>query len=58
VTGTFLTGSSPLLLSPAVTAIRSWPENVDRANVTEGTARFATSDDATETVLSVVPSGK
>jgi hypothetical protein len=58
VTGTLATGASPLLLSPAVTVMRSWPENDARAKVTDGTARLATPGDDTETTLTVMPSGK
>src|SRR6185503_18452213 len=58
VTGTFDAGESPLLLNPAVTVIRSWPENDARAKVTDGTERLATPGEATDTVLTVVVSGK
>src|SRR6185503_3024143 len=58
ITGTSLSGASPLLLRPAVTVTRSWPENDARAKVTDGTARFAVPGDATDTVLTVMPSGK
>ena len=57
VTGTSLIASSPLLLSPAVTVSRSCPENEERAKATDGTARLAVLGDATETVLTVMPSG-
>src|SRR5262249_23309190 len=36
-TGTSFSGSSPLLLRPAVTVTRSCPENAARPNETEGT---------------------
>src|SRR5205823_5027022 len=58
VTGTSFSGASPLLLSPAVTVIRSCPENAARANDTDGTERFAVDASATDTVRSVIPSGK
>src|SRR4029453_4968054 len=58
VTGTSLSIWSPLLLRPAVTAMRSWPEKAVRPNVTDGTARFEVLGDATDTVLIVMPSGK
>ena len=58
VTGTSFSASSPLLLRPAVTVRRSWPENDERANATDGTARFVVFGDATDTVLTVIPSGK
>src|ERR1700738_4361602 len=57
-TGTSFSGASPLLLRPAVTVIRSWPEKEARANVRDGTARFAVSGDPTDTALIVMPSGK
>ena len=57
-TGTFPTASSPLLLSPAVTAIRSWPEKADRPNVTDGTARLRALAEPIGIVVSVIPSGK
>ena len=41
-----------------MTAIRSWPENAVRPNVTDGTARFEVVGDDTDTVLIVMPSGK
>ena len=56
VTGTFFSASSPLLLRPAVTVMRSWPENEARAKLTDGTARLAVFGDATETVFSVIDS--
>ena len=43
---------------PAVTATRSWPENAERANVTDGTDTLRVSSDATDVVVSVMPSGK
>jgi len=58
VTGTFFSASSPLLLRPAVTVMRSCPENDARAKLTDGTARLAVFGDATETVLSVISSPK
>src|SRR3954452_23991420 len=58
VTGTSFIGASPLLLRPAVTVRRSCPENEARANATDGTARFALPGEATDTVLTVIPSGK
>src|SRR5207249_6857899 len=56
VTGMSLSGASPLLLRPAVTVTRSWPENDDRAKLTDGTDRFAVLADATDTAFSVRPS--
>ena len=55
-TGT-LAGCSPRLVIPAVTATRSWPENADRAKVTDGTETLAVSA-ATDIVVSVMSSGK
>ena len=51
-----MSAASPLLVMPAVTATRSWPENAERAKVTDGTETLAVSE-ATEVVVSVVPSG-
>ncbi len=56
-TGTFVAGWAPLLETPAVTVTRSWPENADRANVTDGTETLVVSE-ATDAVVSVMPSGK
>ena len=58
VTLTSCSAASPLLLRPALTVTRSWPENAARPKLTDGTARFAVSLLPTETVLSVMPSGK
>ncbi len=58
VTGTAFSGASPLLLNPAVTVMRSCPENDARAKFTDGTDRFVVFGVATDTVLSVMPSGK
>ena len=38
--------------------MRSWLENDERANCTDGTARLATVSVATDTGVSVIPSGK
>ena len=57
-TGTSVAGASPLLVMPAVTATRSCPENAERANVTDGTEMLVVSADATDIVVSVMPSGK
>src|SRR5262252_9229740 len=51
VTGTFAAGSKLLFAMPAVTVTRSWPENVERANVTDGTAILTVFSEATEAVV-------
>src|SRR5262249_56160518 len=58
VSGTWGTASAGVLLRAGGRVMRSWPEKAARANETDGTARFETFGDATETVLSVIPSGK
>src|SRR5689334_11874232 len=57
-TGRLLSGVAPLLAIPAVTVIRSWLENDERAKVTDGTATFETVSVATDTGVSVMPSEK
>src|SRR4051812_27741627 len=58
VTGKALCGASPRLVIPAVTARRSWPEKGERAKVIDGTDTLLVPGDATDTVVSVIPSGK
>ena len=45
-------------VTPAVTVMRSWPENEARAKVTDGTERFAVLPVAIGTGVSVIPSPK
>src|SRR5882672_476092 len=58
VTGRLTTGTLLRFVTPAVTMMRSWPENDARAKATDGTATLETSSDATDTGVSTVPSGK
>ena len=58
VTGTFVAGVGLRFMTPAVTVMRSWPENAARAKVTDGTERLVTSASATEIGVSVTSSPK
>ena len=55
-TGTLLTASVPVFCTPAVTVMRSWPENIAREKLIDGTERLPVEGDATETVVSLMPS--
>ncbi len=57
-TGSAVTAAEPRLVRPAVTVTRSSPENAARSNATDVTARFDVSGVATETAVSVAPSGR
>ena len=57
-TGTAAAASALRFVTPAVTVMRSWPENEARAKVTDGTERFVVLPVAIGTGLSVMPSPK
>ncbi len=57
-TGTATAASAPRFVTPAVTVMRSCPENEARAKVTDGTERFAVLPVAIGTGVSVIPSPK
>ena len=58
VTGRLLMAAAPRFVTPAVMVSRSWPENDARAKVTDGTATFEKSAEATDFGVSTVPGGK
>ena len=58
VTGTFGAAAALRLMTPALTVIRSWPENAARPKVTDGTDTLTGSGWATDTGVSVMFSPK